>query len=192
MTEAKRNTFYLKFIEPQFLDSFLEKGTIHLSRLGYFIDLENETGDDIIGDRLEGAWMMNMDPEVTKLTIIRANGEKIVLQGAKDGIVGKIRTEVTNEMVRDWGILSMCHLDLSEDGYFSSVNEKKHIGKMRLRKEVVNELYQLSDNGNRIPVLFDVNKFIELLMRELQGKHAACLNDVTYYSENDDENISLK
>ncbi|KGO32421.1 hypothetical protein ACKP2L_07145 [Oenococcus alcoholitolerans] len=51
----------LKFVDNQYLDSFINEGKLHFASLSDFRELENCTGDTFIGDRAEGSVEQDLD-----------------------------------------------------------------------------------------------------------------------------------
>ncbi|MGJ3947221.1 hypothetical protein [Levilactobacillus brevis] len=189
--EEVRPGFLLKYIEKKYVSDFISKGTLHFSSLGYFIDLENTTGDNVIGDKSEGARSVNADPENTTLTI-SFDGKEYEFRGKADGVLG-ISYEFTDKTVREWGVLSMCNMDLFRDFEEVSYDKLTKTAKFKLKKSVGEELYRLSDGGNRVPILIDANGLIKTMDTAFKnGKHNVRMKNVSYYAEDGKENISLE
>lgn len=187
-----RPGFLLKYIEKQYVSDFISKGTLHFSSLGYFIDLENTTGDNVIGDKLEGARIVNADPENTTITITFDDDKEYKLCGKDDGVLG-ISYEFTDEIVREYGVLSMCNIDLFRDFEEVSYDKLTKTSKIKLKKSVGEELYRLSDGGNRVPILINAKGLIKTMDTVFKnGKYNVMMKNVSYYDNNVKENISLK
>ncbi|MED1713462.1 hypothetical protein [Bacillus paralicheniformis] len=70
-----------KFIEPQFLSDFLN-GNVFFRRTGYFIELEKNSGDKVIGDRYEGSHFRHYDPNNESIAI-KIDGKFVPLKVSK-------------------------------------------------------------------------------------------------------------
>jgi len=182
--------FLLKFIDKQFVDAFVNKGQLHFSQLGYFIDLEKETGDGAIGDKFEGSRLINPDPDSTTI-ILSMDNKEFKFHGKKDGVLGISSSHIDDD-VRKWGIISFCNINLMKDGEMVFYDEENSTGKIKLKQSVVNDLYKLSDEGRRVPVLIDARGLLNVMKTAFNKKRRAQISNVNYYSETSYENISLK
>jgi len=182
--------FLLKFVDKQYVDDFINKGQLHFSQLGYFIDQENENGDDVIGDRSEGMRIANPDPEASTITITWKD-KKYELHGAKDGVL-KIKYEYTDDTVRQWGVVSICNIDLFKDGEVVSVDRINKIWEVKLKQALLDDLYRLSGEGTRVPVIFNAQTLLECMDEKLKTvSHPMFMRNVKYYSDESEANISL-
>ncbi|WP_461243401.1 hypothetical protein [Secundilactobacillus muriivasis] len=183
--------FLLKFVEKQFLDSFVNRGQLHFSQIGYFKDIEEKEGDNVIGDKSEGSRVLNLNPEQSTV-ILTIGDNKYKLHGMKDGIRG-INYEYTEDAVRQWGVVSLCNIDLFRDAQLISYDSEKEIGIFRLKQAVLDDLYRLSDDGKRVPVILDSKGLLNAMDRKFSdGKRNIEMKNIKYYSEDTSENISFE
>lgn len=189
--EEVRPGFLLKYMERRFVSDFINKGRLHFSALGDFIDLENSTGDNTIGDKAEGMRTVSPDPEHITLTFT-VNGKEYAFQGKKDGITG-INYSYTDDVVRRWGVVSICNMDIFRDCDEVSSDDPTGISTFKLKKSVLEDLYRLSDDGKRVPVIIDAKGLMDVMENKFSdGKLNIKLQNVKYYSSDVKENIALE
>lgn len=179
--------FLLKYVEREFVEGFIERGEIHFSSLDYFINRENETGDSVIGDKFEGARIVNLDVNDTVVKL-----DEHIFNGKSNGIES-ISFSYTDDQIRQWGICSMSNIDIFKDCDKVSYDEYSDETKFKLKKSVGEELYRMSNNGKRIPVIIKSSGLINAMNNSFKdGKNHIEMKGVKYYDENVRENISLE
>ncbi|MBU9790261.1 hypothetical protein KOM07_12125 [Lentilactobacillus sp. G22-6] len=176
----------IKYFDEEYVDDFINKGVLHFSRLGTFIDLE---GNDAIADAYEGAMVTNLslsDPGV-RVTI---DGHEI--SPVKDERSNEITVAYTPEWVRKIGIVSLTNLLLNRDFEEAGFDKEKGIYTLKLKEAVIKGLEQISENHTRIPVLIDGKRLLKRLDSGFSSGINAQLGTVNYYDETQGENIAFR
>lgn len=178
----------IKFVEPQYVDNFINNGELHFSPLGYFIDLENEYGDDVIGDKSEGSRIINFDPKQSKTTMTIDDKEYIL----DPNDVNSINVEFTDDAVREWGVLSLCNINAKEDFEIEKYDKKTEKAVLKIKDNVINDLIRLSDENKRIPVIINASGLLSVMDSKFTQKGRNIrLQNVEYYPESIQQNITV-
>ncbi|PWF99494.1 hypothetical protein [Levilactobacillus bambusae] len=163
--------FFLKFIEPQYLDDFL-KGHVHFSSLYYFNEVERN-GNSIIGDDSEGAYTQNLTNATAYLQI---EGDPKIYEFPVSHAIS--RYDMSEEDKNHYGIASFFYLtkqDFVEHSH--SENQRIYV----LKKEVI-DYFRTFNTDKRVPVIIYTDPFIDLLKK--QNTPNTC-GKVHYYDDDD-------
>ncbi|MGM0747106.1 MAG: hypothetical protein ACQEUS_04410 [Bacillota bacterium] len=137
-----------KFIAPEFLSDFLN-GNLYFKRTGYFIDLEKESGDKVIGDKYEGSHFRHFDPENEAL-FIEVDG-KLTPLNINRGFATK-----QYEAARDFQLTCFVELKLEND-FFTEDNKI-----FRIKEDVIEGLKK-DFKGRKAIVLHNEKDFFYYL-----------------------------
>lgn len=169
--------FYLiKFIEEKYVDNFFNKGEIHFEPLQYFKNLEDNDGDDIIGDSYEGATVYNFS---------RDNGIDIYWRKLGDTNspehIENASGKITEHLIEEWRqeICVSCFGWLYDEDFFL-FDEKE--SSYKLSSDALSRLNSFN-YSNRVPVIIRADIFLQKL-----GINAVKYGNVRYYDENNMEN----
>lgn len=171
--KADEHLFLIKFLKPEYVENFINKGEIHFESLKYFIDLEENDGDSVIGDALEGMVESHVSPKNGYVFAFRKVGDNNPPTIVSD-IDAILRVKVPEHIKKTIGVACFSWLDTSD-----LIIDKKS-GDSILTDTAIRRLKSFNTD-HRIPVVI-TNPVA--LMKKIQSKKGAN-DDVVYYDEND-------
>lgn len=176
MNNKNEHVFLIRFFERQYVESFLDNGEIHFNPLQYFIDLENNHGDTVIGDSLEGKVEGNISPESGWTFMFRAIGDKkpaTVIPNTN----ALLHINIPDELKQTICISCFSWIDTDD------IVEDEKTESFKLTKSAIKRLRDFNED-KRVPIIVDANILFERLENEKVGR-----KDVKYYDSNDVDDI---
>lgn len=189
-TSNKNNMMLIKFVEKKYVEDFLN-GEIHFTRLGYFIDLEKNHGDSIVGDINEGKALFSINPQKVHFYLVNDDGtlkEDLgnVNMSSKHS---KMRGYAIYPEVKSSGISCFSYLSLEND--FDLIKVDGNIRSYSINKDIIEELRKIGEG--RIPIIMFQNPIYSAIKKNpsVLGNFDFSMNLVEYY-KGESNNISLK
>lgn len=178
----------LKYFDKEYVDDFVDRGVIHFSQLGYFIDLEG--GDDAIADSYEGSQVLNLDMTEPGYSLL-IDGKKVSFNNSEES-KPQVQVKVTPEWVKEKGIVSMANLDFVNDFKLDAYNEETNRGEFVIKPDVIRDLEKLSNNKSRVPIIIDAKWLMKRLDEVMPHNYHAQLRSIKYYDEKAPQNITFQ
>ncbi|QER67561.1 hypothetical protein [Paucilactobacillus nenjiangensis] len=170
---------YIKFVEKQHVQGTL-KGEIHFEPLQNFRNLENNEGDEIIGDKFEGSRVYNIK-KTDKISVgIYDEDNQINEWIPLHEVSGSINKGLNNLDIKSIGIASMFYLTCDKNFEMYNLDESKGTCDLKLNEETLNDLQKFNDDKRTPILIYDVFKF-----RKLLKKSGLSYGPIEYYDEND-------
>lgn len=172
----------IKYCKPNHAAIMQKNGVIHFERLQTFIEQEDENGEYVIADALEGAIYRNPNPKDVTVTLTDPSGKRFILPKEK------IQYHFTNYAVENWGVCSFTFLDFERDFDILERNEEHAV--LKIKSDICKNLYRLTEGGTRIPVIINTTEFLNHIFEYFHGRGEPFrFGNVKYYSLEDSENI---
>lgn len=162
--------FLVKFVTPEYTSSLLE-GELFFKRNEYFIELEKEKNDRVIGDRREGSWSRPLDTSNKKYFVKFEDDEKMYPINITRGAVHK-----QYKNLKDVPICCFTLLSLKED--FDKVSDNT----FKIKDDVIEQFRkEFEDRNVFIFQLLEIMNCIKDYCEK--NKIPMKANKVTYYDE---------
>lgn len=147
--ESENAYFIVKFIELEFINDFIEKGTIHFSKISD-IQLWEKNGNNYQGDKYEGTYTVEDSPEdVAYFFRLEDSTEPPVSLPFE-----KARKIIKNPAVNDMQIASFARLDLMHDfDYVAKTDTGSPI--YSIKYKTLKALTEISDGRPCVITSFD-------------------------------------
>lgn len=176
MNNKDKHVFLIRFFEKQYAENFLDNGEIHFNPLQYFIDLENNQGDTIIGDALEGKVEGNISPESGWAFMFRVVGDKKPVTVIPT-TTASIHINIPDELKQTMCISCFSWIDTDD------IVEDEKTKSFKLTRSAIKRLRNFNTD-KRIPIIIDAN----ILFKRLESENVGW-KDVEYYDSNDIDDV---
>lgn len=177
MKKTRKLRYLIKFIDQQYINSFLEKGQLHYESLYYFSELERKTGDKRIGDAFEGNACFNPSklPSLFVMKDKKGKVTKVIPFKNKNLMVSKGLSNVQKQKI---GICSFFYVATDDLEYFTDNDGNNYY---KFNNKITLELSNFIKRDNRIPIMiYNIPEFV----KRCKKRHSA-LKPVYYYDEFD-------
>lgn len=180
--------YSLKYMKIKHIDDFIKNGTIHFTSIGYFINKELETGDNIIGDMYEGAIVEYLENK-------NNNKNNKLIEPSKIKRISRFSE------VKKWGIWCNTFLTLKpknnieikekfKKGPFNFISEANCI--ITIGPKIISMLNNSLGGEDRQAVLLSnefTSKLCQYMMDHNIKYHMQCVN---YYDYDKESNVKGK
>lgn len=162
--------FLVKFVTPEYTSSLLE-GELFFKRNEYFIELEEEENDRVIGDRREGSWSRPLNTNNKKYFVSIKDEEKMYHINITRGAVHKQYEDLKNVPICCFTLLS-----LEED--FDKVSDNT----FKIKDGVIEQFSKEFEDRNVF--IFQLLEFMNCIKDYCEkNKIPMKANKVSYYDE---------
>lgn len=163
MIETKNIGILVKFVEQKYVQKFMNEGEIHFSSLQYFIDLEKNNGNHVIGDKNEGEYSYTYGPG-TRVTIMplgkdgKPNGEEFTFSPSssefREGLYEKDKETI--------GVSSFIYLSLLNDYQLIKRDSENKVNYYLLKPETLKWLKEFNEGNRQMIAIYDYFKFLKM------------------------------
>ncbi|WP_206464407.1 hypothetical protein [Ligilactobacillus pobuzihii] len=182
--DSKNIGYLVKFVEPERVESFLD-GEIYFSPLKHFVDMENEKGDNKIGDAYEGSILYTLkQSDKIWIQVLNKNGSpKDKPFSVKPSKSTRLTVGFKEDEKEKLGVASFFYFSLDDMEPTNFESDEEDISAFSLSAENLSLLQSFNEEDERIPiVILDVRKFIKKIENEIDY-----YGSVTYYDSNNIE-----